>query len=352
MLTKLSNKFFPSSTFVMVEDHSRRYGSLWEKNEDAWTCRCGKPFQTALNNRHHCRSCACCYCDGCTPLRNEGLNSVVKEAREFTDTFCDAGVRVCHACHRGECPGKTLRSKVLGIFTGYERRQQNRKSIAAMAQIDESFVNTTKGMVLNLLDTEKGYPKQFELNKGEKSNVDRSDVTPPVSGLFEIKNKTNEMVAVKLLDSRADKTWFLLEMTRPSFMVLLPGECLHCTFDPREQRDAKMDIIVVHDHPIPNDSGSRVVWDTRSDGATAQSISPCAFIPKFEAASSFKIFAHDHNALLKIHRVEGELKVSPRLGNGVDRIGILQRINGHRFFGNKVDFDTNCTLVKANVSVS
>ena len=284
MLTKLSNKLFSSPTLGLVEDHSPLYGSLWEKNDDAWKCRsCGKPFQAALNSRHHCRSCACCYCDSCTPLRDSESNSVVISAKSFTSR----------------------------------------------------------------------YPKQFVLSKGEKSSIDRPDVTPPVSGLFEIKNKTNEVVAVKLSASRMDKTWSLLEMTRPSFMVILPGECLHCTFDPRENKDAKMDIVILHSNPIPKVAGTRVVWDTRGQGVSAESISSCAFIPKFEAASSFKVFAHDRNALLKIQDTEDQegLSVSTRLGNGVDRIGVLQRINGHRFAGNKVDFDTNCTLVKSVVSV-
>ena len=356
MLTKLSNKLFSSPTLGLVEDHSPLYGSLWEKNDDAWKCRsCGKSFQAALNSRHHCRSCACCYCDSCTPLRDSESNSVVISAKSFTSTPADEKVRICHACHRGECSGEVLRSKVLDVFTGYERRRQTRKSLATLAEGDESLglADTAKAMVFNLLDTEKGYPKQFVLSKGEKSSIDRPDVTPPVSGLFEIINKTNEVVAVKLSASRMDKTWSLLEMTRPSFMVILPGECLHCTFDPRENKDAKMDIVILHSNPIPKVAGTRVVWDTRGQGVSAESISSCAFIPKFEAASSFKVFAHDRNALLKIQDTEDQegLSVSTRLGNGVDRIGVLQRINGHRFAGNKVDFDTNCTLVKSVVSV-
>jgi hypothetical protein len=171
-------------------------------------------------------------------------------------------------------------------------------------------------------------------------------VSPPQSGHFEIKNKTNMVCCVKLISGRMDKNWSLLEMVRPSFIAIEPGLSVYCSFDASENKDGKLDLIVLYDNSNMMISSGRIVSDTRAPGVKADNISPCAQIPKFQSASAFKLFATDQNAIVKIIDKNGKIIVSPREGNSLERVGFMNKINGHRFIGNKVDFSTNTTLVK------
>jgi len=217
-----------------------------------------------------------------------------------------------------------------------------------------AFAASSAQLTMNLVGSEKGAPRRFDLARGEKSSADDPSISPPVAGLFEVINKTHAVIAIKLQVGRVHANWAIIEAARPSFISVPPGESVTCSFDSRELKEGHLDVIVLHGNPnLP--SGGRVVCDTLAQGVTVDTISPCAAIPQFTAAAAFKIFANDKNAILKVRDAAssgGGVAVIPRSGNALSRIGVLQRIKGLRFGGNKVDMETNCTLVKSIFSCS
>jgi len=146
-------------------------------------------------------------------------------------------------------------------------------------------------------------------------------------------------------------TWAIVEASRPSFLAVPPSESVYCSFDAREHQEGHLDLIILYANPYMP-TGARTVCDTKAPGVTVDTVSPCASIPAFCAASAFKIFANDKNAIVKVHMDGHELTVTPRNGNAIARIGLVQRLKGLRFGGNMLDMETNSALVKNIFSVS
>jgi hypothetical protein len=283
------------------------------------------------------------------PSRAGNANSVTRAAKEFIEDKSSDGIRICDACNRGECPGRSLQTKVLqslqdsmnsGAVT--LRKGSSSSSSASQKEFDGP-------LILNLLETEPGAPRQFEFTRGEISNFDNPDQAPPAEGHFEFKNKTASVCAVKLQVSRADKNWALVETARPSFTAVAPGESVYCSFDPQEDEEGHLDLIVLHGNPNPFIPGTRLVTYTRTNPDV---VSPCASIPAFTAASAYKISAVSKNVLIKLREENGQVRICPREGNSVERIGWMQRfVFGKRTIGNKIDFETNTTLIKPIFSI-
>jgi hypothetical protein len=338
MWSKVTAVFNSSALFV--EDVSPRFGLLWEPNDNSKACRaCGILFQAPITTRHHCRNCTLCFCDACVPPRGGNANSITRAAKEFIDDKSSESIRICDACYRGECTGRSLQTKVLQSLQNSSGASTLRKGSSSASQREPDGP-----LILNLLETEVGAPKRFEFTRGEISNFDNPEQAPPTSGHFEFKNKTSSVCAVKLQVSRSDKNWALVETARPSFTAVAPGESLHCTFDSREGKESDLDLIVLYGNPNPFQPGTRLVIYTRTN---PDAVSPCASIPAFSAASAFKISAVSKNAILKLREDNGAVALFPRVGNSVERIGWVQRfIFGKKTLGNKIDLETNTILIK------
>ena len=362
---------FSGGAIVVTEDVSGRYGPLWEKNEDSICCRsCNAPFGLGTNHRHHCRSCAMCYCQECCVVRPTNSNSVTKSSKAFTGDMNkeDDAIRICTQCYRGECSGRALQNIIQLVLTNglKSRSGSHRKSLSDMLKNDSNGSGASN-LVLNLTESEKTAPRRFELSRGERSSIDDPAVSPSMSGLFEFINKSGNVVAIKVQTGRADKNWAIIEAARPSFTVVLPGECVYCSFDPQEGKEGHLDVIVLHDNPNPIIAGERPIIDPRASGVNVDTISPCALITAFRAVSGFKVLATNKNAIVKLHSginpnevpipdandtnmtvtFGKEVYLLPRIGNAISRIGLMNRIKGLRFRGNEIDMKTNVTLIKS-----
>lgn len=263
--------------------------------------------------------------------------------------------KICDGCRRGEVPGGE-------IFTAAElalkgKRVQltmvektGKRVVASVSKIGEPVKMILDDIVQTTSPNSKlinAYPPPsvpIDLKRGSKygedgSNVDASILAAlPTQGYFELKNKSREFCAIKLLKVGGDRLW---EIARPSYISVPPGGIVHAEVDSRVQT-LDLYLLFGNDNPIPTDR--QVVFDTHTQ---ARAILPCAHIAQFKNMSVFEIDCFGKNVLLKTH---GGGDCVPRLGNGISRVGFIGWLTGQRLAKDKLDLTTNTSSVKSTFS--
>jgi hypothetical protein len=285
------------------EEYSKDF-FMWEKDKLRNTCRgCNNAF-TMVNRRHHCRLCGGLYCENCAP-------SNVTIGTEVYD-------RVCSGCYRKEVPGAKLRGDV-------ETR---------IASLRPDPVDPTTDLI------------PIQLNYGsdyEPSNTPRkmSPLPAPSSNYFEIINKSSSFCAVKLLilpeRERLNEYEITWEVPRPSYAALPPNELLHADISMVALASSKYTVFLYllfgNPNIIPGDVNS-IAYNTRAPIKVAA----CAAVENFWEYSVYQISCKGRNVLLKL-KDGGSLET--RVGNSLDRKGLMARFGGSAKNESELDFSTN-----------
>lgn len=162
----------------------------------------------------------------------------------------------------------------------------------------------------------------LDLSRGSKYGEDGTKVsaalaaTLPGAGYFELVNKTDAFVCIKVLNTGGDRLW---ELARPSYIPIPPGDFVHAEFDPSAEA---IELYVLHNNPNAIKSDAPLLYDTRSDVRTwsLERISVCARVSLFESATVYAIACNKRNVLVKY---KGEGLCEKRNGVAVGRVGML-----------------------------
>lgn len=313
-------------TQKITTDASIPYGILWEQSESVNACRhCQKVFQMPLLKvKHHCRNCAAVYCGDCSTEfeKNEDV------------------LRICIGCKNGETPSEEFIRNVRKDLEKDNNRQKridgrdkskNSQSEKTLEQIGSVLlkVGDTLGVQQDV-GTAPSVPISLKRGSAYNDKVANTKAVP-LSGYFEIVNKSNACIAVKVLLPGGN---IKFETVRPSYFVIPPSSLMHGFFESDNQ---ELQIILLFDNPnsIPN---SNIVYDTRAPGARAELMSDCAKVSKFTRFSMFSIPCVDKNVLLK---VKNDGTIVPRNGDSIGRVGIFGKLAGHKFLRDHLDYSTN-----------
>jgi len=309
----------------VIVDPSLPYGILWEASENVNACRyCQKAFQMPLLKvKHHCRSCAGVYCGDCS-------SEVEKN---------DESLRICIGCKNGEIPSEQFIKNVrkdLEKHNNREKRIEGREKRHTQSEKTFEQIGSVLVKVGDTLGVQQdiGIPPSvpISLHRGSAYNDKVTNGKGvPLSGYFEIINKSNGCIAIKVLLPGGN---IKLETVRPSYFVIPPSALMHGFFESDNQ---ELQIIILFDNPcsIPN---SNIVYDTRAPGAKAELMSDCAKVSKFRNYSMFSIPCKDKNVLLK---VKNDGIIEARKGDSIGRVGLFGKLQGHRFIPDHLDYSTN-----------
>jgi hypothetical protein len=219
MLSGFVNKakkldLFDSKNNLEVEDGER--GANWEPQEHVEHCRnCDVKFDIKVKRlwKHHCRDCGGVVCEDCLLL--------------------DGSRKICIGCKRGEAAGEIIASAVQAQLEDDPKRTASKlkakriidnglvqmKNIISVAKDGTEIEEATVGML--------PASRRVTLSYGSLYGEDGRDVAPspgaasslPLSGYFEIFNKSPEVFCVKLLLPGGDHVF---ETPRPSFCAGIP----------------------------------------------------------------------------------------------------------------------------------
>lgn len=271
------------------------------QDEVAHSCRdCRTAFSISLR-KHHCRGCGGIFCEDCCP---PGVRLPPH----------DEPIRACFGCQRGETPGEDI---VRLVTTLIEKRGTSSGAFPAATAV--------------LMHTGSLY------GDDDTRSVRLDGSAAHQRGYFEIVNKSNEMIAVKLIQSGGDA---FRELCRPAYLAVPPNDSIYALFDCNE-----LEVLFLYRNPnrVPH-SGS-IVIDTRAAGASAASISPCATVRNFIEAAVYRVPAcRNHNVLLKY---KGDDDLQTRQGTSLNRISgsILSRMGSGDKKASTMDFKTNVDSV-------
>ena len=104
--------------------------------------------------------------------------------------------------------------------------------------------------------------------------------------------------------------------------------------------------------PTPENTSTRpglLFHDTRLNNATADKISPCAKVSNFRNVIIYHIPCLGHNVLIKY---TGEGVIVPRIGNDINRIGIIARLLSQRGGPGMLDYSTNIDIVSKTFNLA
>jgi hypothetical protein len=302
------------------EEYSKDF-YLWEKDSARASCRkCNNAFST-FTRRHHCRLCGGVFCEGCT------LTNVVVD-----DETLD---RICQGCARHETPGKTVRAAM-------ETKIQ--KVLSDSAEANKSGKSDGGDGISHVVCPQLDYGSVFEPNSLSSKGSNLA-AAPPPSGYFEIINKSNYFIGVKVLAHPTSVvpsvTQILYDIARPNYLSVPPNELVHADISSAMSGEGVVDVFILYHNPnlMPGDINS-VRYDTRKP----LKISPCASIENFMEVSVWRIRCKSKNVLLKY---KGENVLEPRIGNSVDRKGGLLNMitgSGKSEGGKDLDFATNINV--------
>lgn len=207
--TKAKDKFFEGQT----QEEQISYSSLWELPEPVEYCReCGSKFQLV---KHHCRSCAGVFCDNCctvtvpSPFEKSLIPTTMKIG-------LGQGVRLCLGCKKAECPGLPIKTKIrqlLEVETTDKSTKIEKFQMKVAGKLAEA--------VTTVLSESEHRSPVVALARGSyygENGMPKKCGSKPLamSGYFELYNKSNEVITVKLLKSGENVKF---EIPRPSYMT-------------------------------------------------------------------------------------------------------------------------------------
>ena len=209
---KLQEKFKPEE-----EELEDDRGPLWENQDMVGYCRnCQSKFNlTPIPPakplwRHHCRSCGGVFCETCCDMESNGR-------------------KICIGCARGEAVGQPLRDVICNLLL--EKYPPSRKD--PLQQIVSSKMAKVKRIVdkkLKLKEDEREMGDEVYIKPsipltltrgslyGEDGGIGPAATAGglPLSGYFELVNKSSEYIGVKVLQPGGDP---LFEAARPSYIM-------------------------------------------------------------------------------------------------------------------------------------
>ena len=143
-----------------------------------------------LKIKHHCRICAGVYCNDCSTETEKNSESL----------------RVCMGCHKGEVPSQdfinTIR-KELEKDTNRQKRIDGRTNKTSQSEKTLEHVGSVLVKVGDSLGLQQdvGVPPSIPLSlqRGSAYSDKVANNKLPLSGYFEVINKSNSCVAIKVL---------------------------------------------------------------------------------------------------------------------------------------------------------
>ena len=316
-------------------DPGKDYGPLWENVENISYCRgCNRQFDLLLF-KHHCRKCAGIFCDDCLEIIDNKKDELVNKQ--------------CNGCRKGEIIGDDLKKTIRKILEKELSDPPTSKDAKSTGILDSSFMLNSKNFIsspaaINLTLERGSCYNEYGTEHQSKHNRAKKGI--PISGYFEILNKSDKFIAVKLLYAGGNLKF---ESTKPSYFVIPPKHLMNTFFDPSNKNGLELILLTGNPNPTPP-SDKRVVYDTRSAGVLPELISPCAQISEFRNIMFHRIPSCAKNVLLKykIDDISGaDGTIIPRSGNSISRIGLLNRLQGKRFAVDKLDYSTNVTSIES-----
>jgi hypothetical protein len=370
--TKAREKFFEGQTAA----EQIAFTSLWELPEPVEFCReCQYQFQVPTQ-KHHCRSCGGVFCDPCCP---SGLpssyerNFLIPTALNLSPT---EAVRLCLGCKRGECPSKNIKEKIrkqldegLGVKSG-RMEKFGAKMTAKLTEAVTKLDRLTGSSDPNSPDYASSINRYLSIRRGsfygENNMIKKCGTKPlPVSGYFELYNKSNEIIVIKVMKSYKDETIsranFMMnikfESSRSSYIAIPPNDAVFAHF---HSSTDYLNLFVLFSNPNPLPHDTAIVYDTKAHGSNPSKISLCARVDLFEKLNVFNLWTSvgggvdgkdeggGKNILLKY---KGNGILLPREGTSPARIGIWNYFQGRRFQDGKIDYETNITTLSIDYSL-
>mmetsp|Transcript_16067 Transcript_16067/g.24217 ORF Transcript_16067/g.24217 Transcript_16067/m.24217 type:complete len:346 (-) Transcript_16067:172-1209(-) len=320
-------------------------GANWEDKDNVKYCRnCDSKFEFAPMPpvkrlwKHHCRECGGVVCENC---------------------LVDGAIKLCLGCVRGETPGERIQLEVQRLL---ESDIMRRRNYSEGPRDSKTIIKSKIGNVKNAISIAKdGTPTQQSLSipgipaarrvilqrgylYGENGTKLPAGGAFALSGYFELANKSEDFVCVKLLLPGGDTVF---ESSRPSYIVVPPGGAVYSLLDSCCLEE--VDLLLLINNNELMDPNAPVRYDTTARGADKSKMSPCAAVANFRTLLLVKIQCKDKNILLKY---KGQGVVLPRHGGHVGRVGLMGRIQGKRFAEDVLDYSTNVTWVDTTVLVS
>lgn len=124
-----------------------------------------------------------------------------------------------------------------------------------------------------------------------------------------------------------------------------PGGSVYAFFNEDEDEDVEqndLEIIILYNNlnAVPVDL-STVFYDTTLIVNTTK-VSPCAKVELFKSVIFYSVVSKASNVLLKY---KGNGVLNARVGNSVQRVGVLGALQGNQHAKDKIDFGTNVKQV-------
>jgi hypothetical protein len=139
----------------------------------------------------------------------------------------------------------------------------------------------------------------------DTTTMQKSDgTTAHAAGYFELTNKSDEVIAVRLCEGPANAFY---ECSRPSYITVLPYECVSGMFDPTL---TLLEMSVLTNNPAVLDTTKPVVIDTNKN--KAEDITPSVAIRNFQDFSLYRTTCTLKNCVVKY---KGSEWVEPRTGS-------------------------------------
>jgi len=280
-------------TLVISHHETSMFG--WELDDNVLKCRDCQAEFSLITRRHHCRSCGSIYCEKCSHYM------ISKE---------DDGLRACIGCCRSQTPGERVRKIV------------ESKHPAAMTDL-------VAGDYIKL-----SYGSEYD------PDMVKSNATIPSAavkyGYFELANKSEYFIAVKVLNS--GNVWN--EILRPPYIPLPPNECLFSHFAGATNHSVEsLKVILLVGNP------HAALEFCNYDPIGLKKLSPCADVKNFEHIVVFDIFTLGKNCLLKYL---GNCCLEPRKGKNIamKTFGSLLSSKPKR---PSLDFATNITKLEKTI---
>lgn len=330
-------KFDSETKHDLIELH----GTCWDDDNVVHTCRnCVVEFGSTIR-KHHCRICGGIYCDTCAPIGEAAVTVEPDGAARTVDsgwypgkylgrknphsptssgaaiTTASEGNRACLGCRLGETPNERLRALLKDLHMNQER------PTGLMERSPAPTIALVRGSLYG---------------EGTKT-MQRTDGSPAHSeGYFELFNKSDFVCCLRVIPAGSET---YREACRPSYTVILPGECFFAEFN----SDA-LEVVVLFGNPNRPDARTPVVRSARERSASA--ISPSCLIDNFPNLAIYRIDCAHKNAILK-YQGQGVVEIRKGTTAKLDRgtTGLLKSVftSHEKLHDTALDMSTNAENV-------